>query len=540
MASDCPAYDSFVADRLPPADQLPEFRFDLPEFRYPERLNAAVELLDRAVEEGDGDRVAVRNDFGEWTYAEMKDLSDRIARLLVEEEGMVPGNRVLLRGPNSAFLYAAWFGVLKAGGVLVTTMPMLRAGEIATLLRRAEIRHAIVDLPCLDDFEAAARDTGGVGSVLVYNGDLGNGPLEQRLATVAPGFLPVDTGRDDPAMIAFTSGTTGKPKGCIQFHRDILIPADGFARHTLQPRPGDVHCGSPPIAFTFGLGGLVIFPFRFRGTTVTVAQPGPQALLDAIERHGVTTLYTAPTAYKAMLGQLAGRDIGTLRTCVSAGEHLPAATWQAWKEATGIGIVDGIGATEMMHIFISASGADIRPGATGRIVPGYTACVLDDQDRPLAQGVGRLAIKGPTGCRYFDDERQADYVRNGWNVTGDTYRLDEDGYFWFVARSDDMIVSSGYNISGPEVENALLSHPAVAECAVIGAPDPERGMIVKAHVVLAASSQPCPELARELQDHVKSVIAPYKYPRAIEFCDALPRTPTGKLQRFVLRQKASS
>jgi 2-aminobenzoate-CoA ligase len=536
MASHC--YDSFVVDRLPPADELPEFRFDMPELHYPERLNAAVELLDRAVADGEGARVAVRNDLGEWTYAELKDLSDRIARLLVEEEGLIPGNRVLLRGPNSMFLFAAWFAVLKAGGVLVTTMPMLRGGEIATLLRRAEIHHAIVDQGCLEDFRAAECEAGALPSALVYAGGTGSGPLEERLTKVAGGFSAVDTGRDDPAMVAFTSGTTGKPKGCVQFHRDILAPADTFSRHILNPQPGDVHCGSPPIAFTFGLGALVMFPFRSRGTTVTVAQPGPAALLDAIERHKVTTLYTAPTAYKAMLGQLGGRDISTLKTCVAAGEHLPAVTWKAWHQATGLRIVDGIGATEMMHIFISASGEDIRPGATGMAVPGYTACVLDDAGEPLTSGIGRLAVKGPTGCRYFDDDRQSSYVQNGWNVTGDTYRLDENGYFWFIARSDDMIVSAGYNIAGPEVENALLSHPAVAECAVVGIPNVDRGMIVSAHIVPAEGQEPDGALVKALQDHVKAVIAPYKYPRVITFCEALPRTATGKLQRFMLRRAA--
>lgn len=530
-----PGYDRYVADRLPPADQLPEFRFDLPSLHYPERLNAAVELLDRVVAEGDGGRVAVRNDAGTWTYAELKDLSDRLARLLIEEEGLVPGNRVLLRGPNSMFLYAAWFAVLKAGGVLVTTMPMLRGGEIATLVSQAQVRHAIVDRACLDDFHAAEREVGKLPSVLIYAGDTGTGALETRLRSVKSGFVPVATGRDDPAMIAFTSGTTGKPKGCVQFHRDILAPADSFARHILDPQPGDVHCGSPPIAFTFGLGGLVIFPFRFRGTTVTVAQPGPAALIDAIERHGVTTLYTAPTAYKAMLAQLGGRDIASLRTCVSAGEHLPAATWQAWRDATGIRIVDGIGSTEMMHIFISATDDDSRPGATGKAVPGYTACVLNEAGQPMASGVGRLAVKGPTGCRYFDDIRQSAYVQNGWNVTGDTYRLDEDGRFWFVARSDDMIVSAGYNIAGPEVENALLTHPAVAECAVVGMPDTDRGMIVAAHVVLADGHDAGADLVKALQNHVKAAIAPYKYPRVIHFRDSLPRTATGKLRRFVLR-----
>ncbi|MDB5721039.1 MAG: 2-aminobenzoate-CoA ligase, partial [Alphaproteobacteria bacterium] len=460
---------------------------------------------------------------------------DRIARLLVEEERLAPGNRVLLRGANSAFLYAAWFGVLKAGGVVVATMPMLRARELATILDRAEISHAIVDRATLGDFEAAALESGSLRALLVYEGDSGDGPLETRLGAVAPGFASADTARDEPALIAFTSGTTGNPKGCVHFHRDILAAADGFARHILAPGETDVHCGSPPIAFTFGLGGLVIFPFRFRGATVPVALPGPAALLDSIERHRVTILYTAPTAYKAMLALLPGRDLSSLRACVSAGEHLPADTWSRWREATGIPIVDGIGATEMMHIFISASGDDIRPGATGKAVPGYSARVLGPDGEALATGTGRLAVKGPTGCRYLDDTRQADYVQHGWNVTGDTYRVDEDGYFWFVARSDDMIVSSGYNISAPEVEEALLTHPAVSECAVIGVPDPERGSIVKAFVVVEASWSIREGLAGELQDHAKKVIAPYKYPRAIAFVDALPRTATGKLQRFALR-----
>ena len=555
--------DTFIRDRLPPPEALPEFLFDLPELRYPERLNAAVELVDRQ----DPAALALLNDAGAWTYGEMKDLSDRIARLLVEREGLVPGNRVFLRGPNNAMLFASWLGILKAGGVVVTTMPMLRPGEIATILERARISHAIVDARFRGDFDAA----GGVGSLLTYDGDAGFAGLDD----VAPGFAPVDTGRDDVALIAFTSGTTGKPKGCVHFHRDILAPADSFARHVLKPGPGERWACSAPIAFTFGLGMLLIFPWRFGGTAVTIETPGPKPLLDAIARYEVTILATAPTAYKAMLGLLRegssteappldgeglGRGgvgdalrtggestptlpspikgegaLGSLRTCVSAGEHLPAATWHAWREATGIGIVDGIGATEMMHIFISASGEDIRPGATGRAVPGYVAAVLDEAGRPLVSGTGRLAVKGPTGCRYFDDERQTDYVQAGWNVTGDTYRKDDEGYFWYVARSDDMIVSSGYNIAAPEVENALHSHQAVQECAVIGAPCPERGQKVKAFVVLAPGYAPDAATAAALQDHAKAAIAPYKYPREIVFVDALPKTVTGKLQRFALR-----
>jgi 2-aminobenzoate-CoA ligase len=544
--------DTFVRDRLPPPEAQPEFLFDLPELQYPERLNAAVELIDK----GDPDALAVINDNGRWTYGQMRDLSDRIARLLVEEEDLVPGDRVLLRGPNGAMLFASWLGILKAGGIVVATMPVLRSGEVATILDRARVHHAIVDDRFLEDFMGAADETGLIRSLLTYRGDSGGGRLERRLESARPGFAPVETRSDDVALIAFTSGTTGRPKGCVHYHRDILAPADSFARHVLKPRAGGRWACSAPIAFTFGLGMLLIFPWRFGGAAVTIEQPGPKPLLDAIARFEVTHLATAPTAYKAMLAILAmdsspakagaqvaaetgprlapGNDISSLEACVSAGEHLPAATWQAWNEATGLRIVDGIGATEMMHIFISASDDDIRPGATGKAVPGYRACVLDEAGNPLSVGTGRLAVKGPTGCRYFDDERQSDYVQGGWNVTGDTYRADGDGYFWYVARSDDMIVSAGYNIAAPEVENALYAHPAVQECAVIGVPCDERGHRVKAFVVIAGREANA-DLVRELQDHVKAVIAPYKYPRDVEFVKTLPKTATGKLQRFALK-----
>ena len=568
--------DTFVRDRLPPIELQPEFLFELPELQYPERLNAAVELIDRDPR----DALAVLNDQGAWTYGEIADMSDRIARLLAEEEGLVPGNRVLLRGPNGATMFAAWLGILKAGGIVVATMPVLRPGEIATILERAEVSHAIVDSRFIGDFRLAAEQAGTVRSLVKYDGDYGAGELETRLRGIAPGFAPVDTHRDDVALIAFTSGTTGKPKGCVHFHRDVLAPADSFARYVLKPEPGSRWACSAPIAFTFGLGMLLIFPWRFGGTAVTIEQPGPKPLLEAVAKFGVTHLATAPTAYKAMLGLmkdadvkpspsmgeglggggvsgnaqagltpphpkplpikgrgLDGYDYSSLQTCVSAGEHLPAATWHAWHDATGLAIVDGIGATEMMHIFISASGEDIRPGATGKAVPGYVAAVLDDDGNPLAHGTGRLAVKGPTGCRYFDDERQSDYVQGGWNVTGDTYRADKEGWFWYLARSDDMIVSAGYNIAAPEVENALLAHSAVQECAVVGAPCEERGQRVKAFVVLAPGYYPDASVAAELQDHVKATIAPYKYPRDLEFVEALPKTATGKLQRYALREE---
>jgi 2-aminobenzoate-CoA ligase len=421
--------------------------------------------------------------------------------------------------------------------VVVATMPLLRPGEIATVIDRAQISHAIVDSRFIGDFREAAEQTRHVKQVIKYDGDYGHCELETRCASLEP-LPPADTRRDDPCIIAFTSGTTGVPKGCVQFHRDVLAPCDTFAKHLVGPKAGDIFLTSAPMAFTFGLGITPMFPLRFGAASATIEQGGPDKLLEAIARFGVTHLGTAPTAYKAMLSQ-PGLDaaLKTLRYCISAGEHLPEATWRAWNERTGIAITDGIGSTEMMHIFVSAAGDDVRPGSTGKAVPGYTATVLDADGNPMNDGVGRLAIKGPTGCRYLDDERQKNYVVNGWNLTGDTYRRDADGYYWYLARSDDMIVSSGYNIGAPEVENALLSHPAVAECAVIGVPCPERGQKVKAFVVLAADSEPSDELVAELQAHAKAQIAPYKYPRLIEFVDALPKTATGKLRRSELRAR---
>lgn len=517
--------DTFVRDRLPPPEQQPEFRL----LDYPEQLNAAAELL----KGGAPDALAVVNSHGRWTYGFMDDLSGRIARLLVEEEGLVPGNRVLLRGPNGAMMFACWLGILKAGGVAVTTMPLLRPGELATVIDKAEISHALCDSRYIGDLRQGAEQTRFCKRIVKYDGDFGKGALEMRCAGLEP--LPAHPTRaDDPALIAFTSGTTGSPKGCVHFHRDVLAPCDTFAKTHFPMEPGDIALTSAPIAFTFGLGATLLFPMRFGAATATVEKATPADLIEAIAAFGVTHLATAPTAYKAMLANPAlPRALATLKACVSAGEHLPRATWEAWKEATGISLVDGIGATEMMHIFISESGDAIRPGSTGRVVPGYEATILD----PDAESEGCLAVRGPTGCRYLADERQAKYVRDGWNVTGDTYRRDADGYYWYVARSDDMIVSSGYNIGAPEVENALLAHPAVVECAVVGVPCPERGQKVKAFVVLADWAEPSDELVQGLKDFVKEKIAPYKYPREIEFVDELPKTATGKLRRVELRNR---
>jgi 2-aminobenzoate-CoA ligase len=525
--------DTFTRENLPPRSQWPEFLFTLPELDYPSTLNCAAELLDRHGEAGRGDKRCIVTDGETWTYSELLTRSNQIAHALVREMGLVPGNRVLLRGPNNPWLVAAWFGVVKAGGVAVTTMPLLRARELETMVGIAGATLAICDHRFVEDLAAAAPHG---FQTLAYGGS-DQDDLTCLAATQPSTFENALTAADDVCMLAFTSGTTGKPKATMHFHRDVLAIADTFSRHVLQPTPRDLFAASPPLAFTFGLGQSLVFPLRAGAAVYLLEQPSPQRLLEAVERHGITVLATAPTAYRAMVPNLREARTDSLRACVSAGEALPSATWEAVHDACGLRIIDGIGSTEMLHIFISAAGDEIRPGSTGRAVPGYVAEVQDPDGRPVPDGeLGRLAVKGPTGCRYLRGDRQATYVMDGWNITGDVYVRDADGYFHYQARADDMIISAGYNIAGPEVEEALLRHPAVAEAAVVGAPDEERGMIVKAVVVLRPGSELGPEPARTLQDFVKSQIAPYKYPRAVEFVSELPRTPTGKLQRFRLRE----
>ena len=532
--------DTFARDNLPPRALWPEFNFDRPELRYPERINCITEFLDRWVAQGHGDRPCLISPAETLTYAQLAEWVNRIANVLTRDLGLVPGNRVLLRGPNSPMMVAAYFAVIKTGGVVVATMPLLRAKELCYPLAKARIALALCDARLSDEMEKAKAQSPELKRI-VYWGNGGADALETLMQK--PGyerFAACDTATDDVCLIAFTSGTTGEPKGTMHFHRDMLATCDCYARNVLRAQPSDRFTGSPPLAFTFGLGGLVLFPLRIGASTVLLEKAAPDDLLAAIARHKISVCFTAPTAYRAMLGKLSGHDISSLRKCVSAGETLPKATFEAWQAATGIKILDGIGATEMLHIFIGSPEEEVRAGSTGKPVPGYQACILDQAGNVAKPGtVGRLAVRGPTGCRYLADDRQMKYVQNGWNVTGDTYLMDADGYFWYQARSDDMIISAGYNIAGPEVEAALLAHEAVAECGVVGAPDEDRGQIVKAYVVLRAGMTGDATLTRLLQDHVKAVVAPYKYPRAVEYVAELPKTQTGKLQRFELRRRAA-
>ncbi|MFJ3901349.1 AMP-binding protein [Streptomyces sp. NPDC090025] len=536
--------DTFARDHLPPSDQWPRLLFELPSLAYPDRLNCGAELLDRTVERFGPDREVFRDgEGGVWTYGQLSERVDRIAHVLSDDLGVRPGNRVLLRGPTTPWLAACWLAVMKAGAIAVTVLAQQRAPELAVMCEMARCSHALCDVRAVEELALA----GIPGLRITPFGGEGPDDLLTRAIGKPSRYEAVPTAADDVALIAFTSGTTGRPKGCMHFHRDVLAAADTFSAHVLRPRPDDVFAGSPPLGFTFGLGGLVVFPLRAGACSVLLEQAGPQALLAAIERHRVSVLFTAPTAYRVMLEELAkpghgpgeGPDLGSLRRCVSAGENLPAATWEAWHGRTGLKLINGIGATELMHIFISAADGEIRPGTTGRPVPGWQARILAGDGRELPDGEeGLLAVRGPVGCRYLADPRQTEYVRGGWNVTGDTYVREPDGYFRYVSRADDMIISAGYNIAGPQVEEALLAHPDVVEAAVVGRPDELRGHVVVAYAVVRHGVPRDGGTAAALRAFVRARLAPYKAPREIVFLDALPRTPTGKLQRFRLRETA--
>jgi 2-aminobenzoate-CoA ligase len=533
--------DTFAYQSLPRREQWPKLIFELPELQYPDRINCGTELLDRALDRGWGERTAILTSTGlRWSYRELCANANRLARVLVDDLGLVAGNRVLLRGPNNPMMAACWFAVMKAGGIAVGTMPLLRARELTDVVTKAAISHALCDTRLAEELAAALPMCPTLKHVAYFGGDAAGG-VDALMRHKPSTFDDVATAAEDTCLIAFTSGTTGKPKGTMHFHRDVLAACDCWPISTLRAMPDSLFTGSPPLAFTFGLGGLLLFPLRIGAATLLLEKATPEILLEAVAKHQVSVLVTAPTSYRAMTALTVQFDLSSLGKCVSAGEVLPAATRNQWTDATGIEIIDGIGATEMFHIFISHDERNAKPGATGKPVPGYRACVMDDAGHPLPQGqVGKLAVIGPTGCRYLADERQKEYVKDGWNYTGDAYLIDDEGYFVFQARTDDMIISAGYNIAGPEVENALLLHRAVAECGVVGVPDEERGQIVKAFVVLKTGHEAGERMARELQDFVKSTIAPYKYPRAISFVTSLPRTETGKLQRFRLRQQASA
>ena len=532
--------DTFARDNLPPPQAWP--LISLAGYHYPDTLNAGAELTDRMVERGFGDRTALIGNGRRRTYKELTDWTNRIARALVEDFGIKPGNRILIRAANNPALVACWIAATKAGAVVVNTMPMLRAGELNKIVDKAEVTLALCDTRLMDELVNCAKTSTHLKQVIGFDGTANHDAELDGIALSKPvTFDAIKTGRDDVALLGFTSGTTGEPKATMHFHRDLLVIADSYAREILAVTPHDVFVGSPPLAFTFGLGGLAIFPLRFGATATLLENASPANMVEIIETYKATISFTAPTAYRAMLGAMhKGADLSSLRVAVSAGETLPAPVFEDWMAKTGKPILDGIGSTEMLHIFISNRLGDASPGSTGVPVTGYEARIVGDdmEERPRWE-VGKLAVRGPTGCRYLADKRQDAYVRDGWNLTGDAFSQDERGYFHFAARADDMIISSGYNIAGPEVEAALLSHPDVKECAVIGVSDAERGQIVQAHIVLKDGVAASADCAKRLQDHVKATIAPFKYPRSVKFIEALPKTQTGKIQRFRLRQTAT-
>jgi len=529
--------DTFAHDNLPPRDLWPDLIFTLPELQYPERMNCIVELLEKNIQQGFGDRPAILGADGVLTYSQLQVQVDKVAHVLTQDMGLVAGNRVLLRSANNAMLAICWCAVAKAGLIVVATMPLLREKELVDIIEKVQISAAICDRRLDTELQASQQRCPVLKQVMYFN-DPSSAGLEAHMSKWNEPFKAVDTAAEDTVLIAFTSGSTGQPKASMHYHRDIIAACDCFPKSILRMASDDICIGTPPLAFTFGLGALLIFSMRLGAATVLLEKLTPESLLAAISEYHATIVWSTPLFYRQMSEIASKFDLSTLRQSVSAGEWLPVSTRTMWREATGIEMVDGIGSTEMLHIFISSAGNEVRPGATGKVVPGYQACILDENEQQLPFGtIGSLAVKGPTGCRYLSDDRQRTYVQHGWNLTGDAYLMDEDGYFWFQARTDDMIVTAGYNVAGPEVEGALFMHPTVMECAVVGAPDAERGTIVKAFVVLKPGVIGDAALIKTLQDFVKQSIAPYKYPRAIEFCDALPRAGTGKIQRYRLRQQ---
>ena len=530
--------DTFARENLPAIELWPEIDLTHSAYHYPDRFNCVTRFLDQWIEKGEGDRTALITPNDRWSYEHLYQQVNRIAHVLVEDYALVPGNRVLLRSANNPMMLAAYLAVMRVGGIAVGTMPLLRSTELSDILNKARITHALCDWRLRDELEVC-RDRAPDLTTIGYFHSTASDGLEALMDEKPTDYTAFDSAIDDVCLIAFTSGTTGQPKGTMHFHRDLLSICDGFNRMVLRPEPGDIFCGSPPLAFTFGLGGMALFPLDVGAAVLLLEKASPAVLLEAIEHYRATICFTAPTAYRAMLPELAMHDISSLRKAVSAGEHLPAATFDAFFQATGVKLIDGLGSTEMLHVFVTAREEDMKPGATGIAVPGYRVAILDDNGAELPAGqVGRLAVKGPTGCRYLADERQKTYVHDGWNLPGDAARMDDDGYIWYEARTDDMIVSSGYNVGAPEVENALLKHPAVSECGVVGQQHDQRGTIIKAYVVCADNIKSGPDLAVELQDHVKRTIAPYKYPREVQFVNELPKTGTGKIQRFRLREMA--
>jgi 2-aminobenzoate-CoA ligase len=529
--------DTFSRDNLPKKSGQPDFL--LSDYHYPDFLNASEELTDVMVGKGFGDNTALIGNGRRRTYKELTDWTNKLANALVENYGVQPGNRVLIRSANNPAMVACWLAATKVGAVVVNTMPMLRSGELDKIIDKAKISYALCDSRLLVELNKSFKKSKYLKYLIAFDGTANHSSeLDEAALEKSVKFKSIKTGRDDVALLGFTSGTTGEPKATMHFHRDLMIIADGYAKEVLQVDDKDIFVGSPPLAFTFGLGGLAIFPLRYGATATLLEDASPPNMIKIIQKYKATICFTAPTAYNAMLLAMdEGVDLSSLRAAVSAGETLPASVYKNWLKKTGKPMLDGIGATELLHIFISNRFDDHKESCTGKPIKGYEAKIVDENMKELPIGkIGKLAVRGPTGCRYLSDDRQSDYVIDGWNITGDSFHMDNNGYFYFAARNDDMIISSGYNIAGPEVEASLMSHEAIFECAVIGYPDKERGFIVQAHVVLNDNYVGDESLKKVLQDYVKNNIAPFKYPRSIIFIDALPKTKTGKIQRFILRK----
>ncbi len=533
----------------PPRELWPRFGLDFPEAReWPAKLNIAEVLVDDNLKRGD--KPAILYEDRQIKYRELQLMINKFGNALKVLD-VKPYDRVMLRLPNIPEFIVSSLAVQKLGAVSVPTFTLLKAKELSYIASDCEAKVLITTPSLLEDVEKAKGELKTIRHIVLADAK----PSEVEAPYIAFDYLmddfkeatglePVRVDQDEVTLLLYTSGTTGPPKGCIHTHRHYLAVADCYAKNVLQAREDDVWGGPPTMAFAYGHTGLICNPLRHGATTSLVGSGRfePASMFQLIEKHGISVFYGVPTAYRTMVALKHERgkyDFSSLRVCVTAGEPCPPSLYYTIKEFFGCEVLEHMGCTELFNGFISTRFGQVKPGSMGLAVPGYDVRILGDDGNEVKTGeVGHLAVAGPIGIRYWKlPEKQAESVRNGWNHTGDMAYKDEEGFFWFASRSDDIIKTAAYRVSPHEVEEALIKHGAVAEAGVIGVPDLERGQIIKAFIVLKPDHKPSSRLEEELRVFVKDQIAPYKAPKEVEFVKELPKTETGKIRRAELKRK---
>ena len=540
---------------LPPEEMRPEKVYSIPEVQdYPARLNPARELLDRNVEEGRGGKPALLFQDRVITYGALAEQANRLGNVLASH-GVEEEDRVVILSPNQPLSLVANFAALKLGAVPVPASPLLSPPEVSWVINNSEARALLVHTAMLPLVEKARPEFSSEPVVLGLappSDELSKADVESVLPLMEKADAALEAvlrEKDRVGILLYTSGTTGKPKGVVHLVEEILAVADTFGHYGWKLRDDDVVFSPAPLAFAAGYGAMAIIPFRFGAAVSIMPRFEPEAAFETVQQHHATVLTILPTSYRKML-QVEGAekrfDLSSVRMCTGGGEALTAETYGQWLDRFGLEIFEGFGTTEMFYVFVSVAVTEkAKPGSIGTPVPGYEVKVVSEEGNEVGPGeIGRMVAKGPTGTLYWrpqeengrlmESQRHA-VVGKGWNVVGDYLYGDEDGYFWFVSREDDLIKSSGYRIGPEEIEMVILKHPAVADAGVIGVPDPVRGQNTKAFVVLTEGYAPSGELKQEIIDFCRNDIAVYKLPREVEFVETLPRTVTGKLLRRVLR-----